>query len=225
MSAPSSTHSGSKRSIDAREHSDAELKRLSGAERKARIEDGRIRFRHRNVHAGKRYVRMFCDHCTVDGDDMYIVGDHNTLYGKNNRFNGIGNTALPTRPPPPPPPSPRVPDPPPPLRAAAPPSLGTMLAQNVDRLIAFAEASMMAPAKEEPMARPHLLELDGEPKASVLEELQCVICTEKRPDVVFDPCKHLCCCRTCARQLYKLDKASLCPLCRKEIKHSSIVFF
>lgn len=69
-----------------------------------------------------------------------------------------------------------------------------------------------------------LLDLPGEPTLTKTDEMRCVICLEMRHDTIFEPCGHLCCCRSCARQLHKDGRRSLCPNCRQEIKFSSIVF-
>ena len=46
----------------------------------------------------------------------------------------------------------------------------------------------------------------------------CVVCLEKRPRVVFLPCKHLVCCPLCSIKLGN------CPICRNIIKQSFKVF-
>ena len=50
-------------------------------------------------------------------------------------------------------------------------------------------------------------------------DILCLICQERRPRVVFRPCKHLCCCTLCVGKLWK------CPLCRREIRKKDEVFF
>ncbi|XP_052695441.1 uncharacterized protein LOC128173813 isoform X1 [Crassostrea angulata] len=44
------------------------------------------------------------------------------------------------------------------------------------------------------------------------EEKQCKICLDSEMDTLFEPCGHLCTCRSCASML------RVCPICRKHIK-------
>nr|XP_034319481.1 kinesin-like protein KIN-7M, chloroplastic isoform X1 [Crassostrea gigas]XP_034319483.1 kinesin-like protein KIN-7M, chloroplastic isoform X1 [Crassostrea gigas]XP_034319484.1 kinesin-like protein KIN-7M, chloroplastic isoform X1 [Crassostrea gigas]XP_034319485.1 kinesin-like protein KIN-7M, chloroplastic isoform X1 [Crassostrea gigas]XP_034319486.1 kinesin-like protein KIN-7M, chloroplastic isoform X1 [Crassostrea gigas]XP_034319488.1 kinesin-like protein KIN-7M, chloroplastic isoform X1 [ len=44
------------------------------------------------------------------------------------------------------------------------------------------------------------------------EEKQCKICLDSEMDTLFEPCGHLCTCRSCASML------QMCPICRKQIK-------
>lgn len=54
---------------------------------------------------------------------------------------------------------------------------------------------------------------------------ECCVCLEGKPEVIFNPCLHKCCCNTCNEQI---QKAKLeCPLCRSPIEsvveHSEVV--
>ena len=46
----------------------------------------------------------------------------------------------------------------------------------------------------------------------------CVFCLEKPSTWIFNPCGHLCLCRTCSRKFNKKKMAQLCPICRKRGK-------
>jgi hypothetical protein len=66
-----------------------------------------------------------------------------------------------------------------------------------------------------------LLELEGNAEKTDVESSQCAICMENKKTIVFHPCRHLCCCVECARNLF--DKP-LCPLCKTIIKTAEAVF-
>ena len=40
------------------------------------------------------------------------------------------------------------------------------------------------------------------------KESECVVCSEEESTIIFNPCKHICCCITCALRVLK------CPMCR-----------
>lgn len=48
------------------------------------------------------------------------------------------------------------------------------------------------------------------------EDVLCIICMEKKKEVLFQPCKHICLCYPCSLDLFK--NTNLCPLCRLAIK-------
>lgn len=50
---------------------------------------------------------------------------------------------------------------------------------------------------------------------SVYDENECVICTTYPPSIIFNPCRHLCCCSGCSIRVLK------CPMCREVIHHRS----
>ena len=56
------------------------------------------------------------------------------------------------------------------------------------------------------------------PAAIVLEN-ECCICMERKANIVFFPCGHVCCCSNCS---YKTDE---CPLCRTDILNSVSLHF
>lgn len=156
-------------------------------------------------------------------------------------------------PPPPPPPEPVAvqatapPPPPPPVQAQSAPvrslmsvgtSLGTffvsftMPGRNA-QTPAPPPKPIDAPAEVIPSAgvdpnssdwKRCLLDLPGEPQTTTVEELKCIVCCDFRFDTIFIPCKHIICCRACARKLYNPEKPTLCPQCRTPIESSSIVF-
>ncbi|NWX51636.1 LRSM1 ligase, partial [Steatornis caripensis] len=47
---------------------------------------------------------------------------------------------------------------------------------------------------------------------------ECVVCMEQETQMIFLPCGHVCCCRTCCERLHT------CPLCRKDITQSIRIF-
>ena len=50
---------------------------------------------------------------------------------------------------------------------------------------------------------------------SKFEEVDCVICLDKQPTKIIDPCRHKCLCDDCST---KVEQAKLeCPLCRQPI--------
>jgi hypothetical protein len=54
------------------------------------------------------------------------------------------------------------------------------------------------------------------PSGPVIDDALCIICMEKKKDVLFQPCKHICLCYGCSLDLFK--NTNLCPLCRLPIK-------
>ena len=51
----------------------------------------------------------------------------------------------------------------------------------------------------------------------------CVICCDKKKNVVLLPCKHLCICESCEEGLKQQPKPS-CPMCRCLIKDTMCVY-
>ena len=47
----------------------------------------------------------------------------------------------------------------------------------------------------------------------------CKVCYENPLEVIFLPCKHVCCCKECS------DKVSNCPMCRTRIRAKLPLFF
>ena len=47
---------------------------------------------------------------------------------------------------------------------------------------------------------------------------ECKICLTNPCDVIFEPCKHMCCCRPCSLEVAQ------CPMCRVDITHRTNVF-
>ena len=52
------------------------------------------------------------------------------------------------------------------------------------------------------------------------ENEDCVVCSDKPRDMIFIPCGHLCCCRTCGEKV-----GDFCPLCRMKIEIRNVVFW
>lgn len=76
-------------------------------------------------------------------------------------------------------------------------------------------------ADEEPFT---LLSLEGEAEATEVEREQCVICMVHKKNILFQPCKHVCCCVNCARQLGD-SQPSKCPECRVVVTYAEKIFF
>ena len=55
-----------------------------------------------------------------------------------------------------------------------------------------------------------------------LEEYKtsCCICLEKFPDIVLNPCNHLCLCQDCSRQ----HQLKTCPICKTNIHQKIQVY-
>lgn len=49
----------------------------------------------------------------------------------------------------------------------------------------------------------------------VYESVECVVCLECSPTIIFAPCGHFCACDECARSLFNTTKK--CPMCRSII--------
>lgn len=54
---------------------------------------------------------------------------------------------------------------------------------------------------------------------------ECCVCMEGKPEVIFNPCLHKCCCKACNEQI---QKAKLhCPMCRgpieEVVEHAEVV--
>lgn len=53
------------------------------------------------------------------------------------------------------------------------------------------------------------------------ERFQCKICLDNPVEVLFLPCKHVCCCQNCSNKL----KVKVCPICRGKIKAIQPLYF
>ena len=57
-------------------------------------------------------------------------------------------------------------------------------------------------------------------RASAAEDrLECCVCQDAAHQVLLGPCRHLCCCATCAPALAE------CPICRTPVESRTTVFF
>lgn len=54
------------------------------------------------------------------------------------------------------------------------------------------------------------------------EGAACVVCLSNKKTIACQPCGHLCCCPECARKLGEQPK---CPMCRKNIVSTSLIFW
>ena len=52
------------------------------------------------------------------------------------------------------------------------------------------------------------------------ESMVCCVCLDKQKNVLFEPCKHICCCIECSKNL----NPNICPICRKIINEKTNVF-
>ncbi|KAG5507687.1 hypothetical protein JKF63_06636 [Porcisia hertigi] len=59
-----------------------------------------------------------------------------------------------------------------------------------------------------------------EPTKASFDAEQCVICLENCKDTVFQPCRHLCTCWTCASRI----ENGACPTCRAPIEAMQFVY-
>lgn len=50
-------------------------------------------------------------------------------------------------------------------------------------------------------------------EGNISDNAECVICMEYKPQVVFVPCGHMCCCQICCKK-----DISSCPMCRSDIE-------
>ena len=57
-------------------------------------------------------------------------------------------------------------------------------------------------------------------------ERACVVCQQNMKDHMISPCRHVCLCGVCAKELLnKSTKKEQCPVCRGELSKIEIVFF
>jgi hypothetical protein len=56
-----------------------------------------------------------------------------------------------------------------------------------------------------------------------VEPGMCAVCWDARSSVCMLPCRHMCCCSSCAVTLQA--KGSACPMCRQEVKDQMEVFW
>lgn len=56
--------------------------------------------------------------------------------------------------------------------------------------------------------------------SSTTGEVECALCLHRPRDVLFLPCRHICCCATCAAKLPQ----RVCPTCRATVESQIEVF-
>lgn len=66
-----------------------------------------------------------------------------------------------------------------------------------------------------------LLQLEGNSVTTDVEENLCVVCHDHKKTILFEPCRHLCCCIECARKL--VDHPN-CPVCRTSIQSVKAIY-
>lgn len=101
-------------------------------------------------------------------------------------------------------------------RAAAPP---------VGAIDAQVQNALMPQAGQDPRDnkwKVSLLDIEGESKSGP-PGFQCSICLEAEPDVAFEPCGHITCCRKCTRSLHA--EGSKCPQCRVVVQFARIMYY
>ncbi|CAF1248746.1 unnamed protein product [Rotaria sp. Silwood1] len=52
----------------------------------------------------------------------------------------------------------------------------------------------------------------------------CVICCNDRKNIVLLPCRHLCVCVTCSKQLWNNTQKQTCPICRSQVDNRLEIF-
>lgn len=226
---------------------------MSREEQQQELASGRRRVHNSTLQcSGFRQLRA--SNSTIRGDNNHVVGDYNILIGKNNTADGCGNEfVVPVDPPPPPPVS--VPARPPAELYRANDNAGSLFVEIMramdsaqDRL-AFAHLFERPPLQSAAAARPRVpaaaapppppvsesevesaFDLPGEAVPGDSDETRCIVCLENQKDTLFKPCRHICCCRECARELarvhlqHKNNTAFSCPKCRKPVTALTIVF-
>ncbi len=53
---------------------------------------------------------------------------------------------------------------------------------------------------------------------------ECVVCLQAEKNVLLYPCKHLCCCASCALQLIQPRRDTKCPVCKTIVTNLDRVF-
>ena len=199
---------------------------------------------------------IYGDNNFVQGDYNLIVGSNNQASGVDNRF----SIPAPPPPPPPPPPPQPAPVPvraavrieqerrrqaPTPVRTELDEAMQFLeLLARYDRSVsnnyelasegspgnAGAAAAAPPPAAVDGADVVSALDLEGDAVPADEDEQRCAVCMENRIDTLFRPCRHICCCRECARQMahekLKTQNSSTfaCPKCRQPVTAMTIVF-
>ncbi|CAF1181349.1 unnamed protein product [Rotaria sordida] len=52
----------------------------------------------------------------------------------------------------------------------------------------------------------------------------CIICYNNRKNIVLLPCRHLCVCVTCSKQLWNNTQKQTCPICRNQVDNLLEIF-
>lgn len=222
---------------------------LSAEEQQRLIESGRKRVRNSTIR-GSGCRGLKADNSTIYGDNNHVIGNFNILVGTNNTAEGYGNTfSVPEEPAPPVPvaepplpPEPREERPQRSRREEHPQDADEFLFELLVRSLipslsqppAAAAAAVVA---QPPPAQPEVdgcvssaLDLTGDALVAQNDEPKCDICMENQKDTLFKPCRHICCCRECARSLArtqletKRNTTFNCPKCRKPVTSLSLVY-
>lgn len=67
------------------------LRKLSSAEQRTRIENGKVTFKGRTMHVNG-FRLILANNCSIIGDSNHVKGHNNVLYGDNNTADGGNNT-------------------------------------------------------------------------------------------------------------------------------------
>lgn len=217
---------------------------MSAEEQRRAVEDGRKRVRNSTIRvSGCRNLKA--DNSTIHGDNNHVIGNFNVLIGVNNTAEGHRNTfSIPVEPPVPVPAA--VATPPAELyraqddgefvtqRPSTREMLGALLRGfMVNTIVLRANQAQAPPREQRPVTEgcvASALDLPGEAVAAADDEPRCDVCLENQKDTLFKPCRHICCCRECARTLAKqhLDRENStsfkCPKCREQVVELAIVF-
>lgn len=73
-----------------------------------------------------------------------------------------------------------------------------------------------------------VLDLQGDARQAEDNEPSCCVCMDNVSDILFHPCRHLCCCIDCARSMVLIDYDRgdniKCPKCRKMVSGAERVY-
>lgn len=219
---------------------------LSAEQQQRLIESGRKRVRNSTIR-GSGCRGLKADNSTIHGDNNHVIGNFNVLIGVNNTAEGHNNTfSVPVEPEPPAP----VEPPPPEARQerqrrnnrhSAPENpdevLFELLLRSLNTALSQPPVTVAEPPPQRPPAQPEVdgcvssaLDLTGDALPAQNDEPKCDICMENQKDTLFKPCRHICCCRECARALArtqletKRNTTFNCPKCRKPVTSLTLVY-
>lgn len=57
------------------------------------------------------------------------------------------------------------------------------------------------------------------------EDVLCVVCSDKRPNILFLPCRHMKCCEECSSKLAAEEEEPFsCPYCVQIVENTIVAF-